>query len=121
MTMTKVMIMTMIMVNIHTAKARLSEYLEAAARGERVLICNRNRPVAELRAVAAARAEPRPVGGARGRLSVPPAFFEPLPDEVVGSFYASTETPEASRVAESSGQYNAEPPTARGSRSKGRR
>jgi hypothetical protein len=45
-------IMTMIMVNIFEAKAKLSEYLEAVARGERVLICNRNRPVAELRALA---------------------------------------------------------------------
>jgi prevent-host-death family protein len=44
--------MTMIMVNIFEAKAKLSEYLEAVARGERVLICNRNRPVAELRALA---------------------------------------------------------------------
>ena len=31
-------IMTMIMVNIHEAKAKLSEYLEAVARGERVMI-----------------------------------------------------------------------------------
>ena len=60
--------MTMIMVNIHEAKAKLSEYLEAVAGGQRVLICKRNQPVAELRAVAAARTEPRPVGGAKGRL-----------------------------------------------------
>ena len=29
----------MIKVNIHEAKAKLSEYLEAASRGERVVIC----------------------------------------------------------------------------------
>ena len=113
-----VMIMTMMMVNIHDAKAKLSEYLEAVARGERVLICKRNRPVAELRAVAAAPAEPRKVGGAKGRITVPPAFFDPLPEEVVGPFYGvSEDPPEASRAAGSSGRYKA----ARGARGKGRR
>ena len=91
------LIMTMIVVNIHDVKAKLSEYLEAVARGERVLICKRNRPVAELRAVAAAPAEPRKVGGAKGRISVPPAFFDPLPDEVVGPFYGVSEDPPKGR------------------------
>lgn len=76
----------MIVINIHEAKAKLSEYLEATARGERVLICKRNRPVAELRAVSAARDAPRPVGGAKGRLTVPASFFEPLPDDLVDAF-----------------------------------
>ena len=78
--------MTMIVVNVHEAKARLSEFLEAVAGGQRVLICKRNQPVAELRAVVAARTEPRPVGIARGRLVVPDAFFEPLPDAIVAAF-----------------------------------
>jgi len=78
--------MTMIVVNVHEAKAKLSEYLEAVAAGQRVLICKRNQPVAELRAVAAARTEPRPIGGAKGRLSVPEAFFEPLPDDILAGF-----------------------------------
>ena len=76
----------MIVINIHEAKAKLSEYLEAVAGGQRVLICKRNQPVAELRAVAAARTEPRPIGLAKGRLVVPNAFFEPLPDIVVAAF-----------------------------------
>ena len=83
--------MTMIIVNIHEAKAKLSEYLEAAAGGQRVLICKRNQPVAELRAVAAARTEPRPVGGAKGRLVIPDAFFEPLPAEVLAAFEGEVE------------------------------
>jgi prevent-host-death family protein len=84
-----VIIMTMIIVNIHDAKAKLSEYLEAAARGERVLICKRNQPVAELRAVAAERTTPRPVGGAKGRFTVPASFFDPLPDDVLAAFEGS--------------------------------
>lgn len=76
----------MIVVNIFEAKAKLSEYLDMAAHGERVLICKRNRPVVELHAVQSARATPRPVGLARGRFSVPPSFFDPLPDDVLGGF-----------------------------------
>ena len=45
--------MTMFMVNIADAKAKLSEYVDAVGRGEQVIICNRNRPVAELRAIEA--------------------------------------------------------------------
>jgi len=79
-------IMTMIVVNIFEAKAKLSEYLDMAAQGERVLICKRNRPVVELHAVESARTTPRPVGLARGRVAVPATFFEPLPDEILGAF-----------------------------------
>jgi len=89
-------------VNIHEAKARLSEYLEAVAAGERVMICKRNRPVAELVKAGAARSAPRPIGGAKGLVSVPAAFFDPLPDEEIEAFYPATYAPEAgsSRVAE---------------------
>jgi prevent-host-death family protein len=78
--------MTMIVVNIFEAKAKLSEYLDMAAHGERVLICKRNRPVVELHAVQSARTAPRPVGLARGQMTVPPSFFEPLPDNVLSGF-----------------------------------
>lgn len=113
-----VIIMVMVMINIHEAKAKLSEYIKAAVGGERVLICKRNRPVVELHAVVSTLAQPRPIGGAKGRVVVPDAFFDPLPEEVVAAFYGeSEETSGASRVAESSGAYKA----ARGRRSKGRR
>jgi len=78
--------MTMIVVNIFEAKAKLSEYLDMAANGERVLICKRNRPIVELHAVQSARTAPRPVGLGRGRLTVPSSFFDPLPEDVLGGF-----------------------------------
>jgi prevent-host-death family protein len=81
-----VIIMTMIVTNINEIKAKLSEYLEAVAQGEKVVICKRNTPIAELRAIAPARSEPRKVGGAAGRLTVPESFFEALPDEVLKEF-----------------------------------
>lgn len=98
------MIMTMIMVNINEAKAKLSEYLDAVARGEQVLICNRNQPVAELHAVPNRRTEPRPIGGAAGRVTVPPTFFDPLPGEWLDAFNLDGPVP-ASKVAEDAPPY----------------
>jgi len=99
MTMFMVHYRTMIVVNIHEAKAKLSEYLEAAAGGQRVLICRRNQPVAELRAVAPSPTEPRPVGLARHRLVVPDAFFEPLPADVLAAFEGEVEPRRAEAAA----------------------
>ncbi|MBI4887329.1 MAG: type II toxin-antitoxin system prevent-host-death family antitoxin [Acidobacteria bacterium] len=75
--------MVMSTVNIFEVKAKLSEYIERAARGERIVICRHNKPVAELRAVEHARTEPRPIGPLPGEptFDVAPSFFEPLSDE----------------------------------------
>lgn len=72
--------MTMIKVNIHAVKTHLSRYLARVASGEIILICNRNIPVAEIRPVPARRTTRRPVGLAKGTFTIPPAFFEPLPE-----------------------------------------
>jgi prevent-host-death family protein len=73
--------MVMIKANIFEIKAKLSEYLDRAAQGERIVICRHNRPVAELRAVDEVRTEPRPIGPLPGRptFTIPASFFEPLP------------------------------------------
>lgn len=81
-----VMIIVMLKVNVAQAKAKLSEYLASAAGGETVVICNRNVPVAELRAIPQAARKPRPVGLAKGQFRVPPRFFDPLPDDLVAAF-----------------------------------
>lgn len=73
-------------VNVHEAKARLSELLAQVERGETVAICRRNRPVAELRALPPRLAEPRPFGGAKGRFALPETFFEPLPEDLLRSY-----------------------------------
>ena len=104
------MIMTMIVVNIHEAKAKLSEYLDAVANGERVVICKRNQPVAELRAIEQKRTEPRPLGLAKGQVSIPSSFFEPMPDEFLDAFESGSVYPEVSqpsRVAERRPKYSA--------------
>ena len=75
----------MIRVNISEAKARLSALLDAAVRGEQVVLCRRNVPVAELRPLPERRREPRRVGVDPG-LVVPDSFFEPLPDDLLDAF-----------------------------------
>ena len=75
--------MVMSKVNVFEMKAKLSEYLDRAMRGERIVICRHNKPVAELRAIEEVRTEPRPIGPLPGRptFEVPPSFFDPLPQE----------------------------------------
>jgi antitoxin (DNA-binding transcriptional repressor) of toxin-antitoxin stability system len=82
-----VILMVMLKVNVAEAKAKLSQYLTSVAEGETVVICNRNVPVAELRAIPQAAKKPRPVGLAKGKFRVPPRFFEPLPDDIVAAFH----------------------------------
>ena len=70
-------------VNVFEVKAKLSEYLDRAARGERIVICRHNKPVAELRAIEDVRTEPRRIGPLPGRptFEIPASFFEPLSDQ----------------------------------------
>lgn len=74
-------------VNTHDAKTHLSEYLEDVERGETVVICRRNVPIAELRRVASIPpAKQRPIGKGKGAFHLPDSFFEPLPDDLLASF-----------------------------------
>lgn len=79
-------LITMKRVNVHEAKARLSEYLTRVEAGETVVICRRNQPIAELRAIVPARTEPRPIGLAKGQFDVPASFQHPLPADVLAGF-----------------------------------
>ena len=65
------------LVNVHSARARLSELLERAARGEEIILAKRGKPIARL--VPVEDREPRRPGLAKGRLT--DAFFEPLPPD----------------------------------------
>lgn len=76
-------------INIHEAKAHLSEYLAKLADGETLIICKRNTPIAEVRRLPEAPDTPRPIGLARGTFSVPASFFDPLPDDLLRGFEGS--------------------------------
>lgn len=73
-------------INIHEAKTHLSRYLERVEEGESVIICRRNKPIAELRPVRQPPQGKRPVGLCKGQFEVGPEFFELLPEEVLDAF-----------------------------------
>ena len=76
----------MIRLNIHEAKTHLSKYLAKVKRGETILLCKRNVPIAEIRPIKAENHQPRPIGLDKGRLTVPKSFFDPLPDWLLDAF-----------------------------------
>ena len=80
----------MIRLNIHEAKTHLSRYLGKLARGETILLCKRNIPIAEIRPLPPQRKTKRPIGLAKGKFKVPPEFFEPLPAEMINAFHGDT-------------------------------
>lgn len=84
----------MISMNINEAKAHLSSALEKVARGETVVLCKRNKPVAEIRPVKEPLREKRPIGLAGKQypdFTIDKSFFEPLPDDIVKAFAGASE------------------------------
>ena len=77
--------MVMKKVNVNEAKTHLSALIDRVSDGESIVICRRNVPAAELRAVPKQRRTRRPIGLVK-HFSVPPSFFEPLPDEILDGF-----------------------------------
>lgn len=76
-------------INIHEAKAHLSEYLAQVEAGETVVIARRNKPIAKLVPIEP-QAQPskrRPIGLAKGMGHVGPEFFEPMSEEELADWY----------------------------------
>jgi prevent-host-death family protein len=72
-------------VNIHEAKTQFSRLIAAVEQGEEIVIARYGRPIAKLVAIRPP-VTPRKPGSAKGRIEIPPSFFEPLPDEVIEGF-----------------------------------
>jgi prevent-host-death family protein len=78
--------------NVHEAKTHLSRYLARVEAGETIILCRHNRPIAEVRPIAARTAyRKRRFGIDEGKFEVPPEFFEPLPDDLIGYFSGEAE------------------------------
>lgn len=73
----------MIKLNVHEAKTHLSRYLAKLEQRETIVLCKRNRPIAEIGPLRALPDAPRPVGLAQDIFEVPARFFEPLPQPIV--------------------------------------
>ena len=76
------------LISAQVAKAQLSALLDQVERGERIVITRRNRAIAELRPLQPQLPSgPRPMGQAcDAGTPIPPAFFEPLPDDLQAAF-----------------------------------
>ncbi len=72
--------------NLHEVKTHLSRYLPLLKKGETILLCKQNVPIAEIRPLGPLYKTKRPIGLAKGEFTVSPEFFEPLPDDVLASF-----------------------------------
>jgi prevent-host-death family protein len=71
-------------VNPQEARTQLSRLLALVEKGEEVVIARNGKPVAKLVAVE----EPSPkgkrqLGTWRGRIVVPPEYFDPLPEDIL--------------------------------------
>lgn len=69
----------MAVVTIHTAKTTLSQLIARAEAGEEIVLARGNQPVAKLIPIEPA-ARKRQFGAYRGKFTVGPDFFEPLPE-----------------------------------------
>ena len=84
----------MIRLNMHEAKTHLSRYIARVEAGEKILLCRRNEPVAEIRPLPRERKKPRPIGLCRGQFTIPESFFDPLPDDFMEAFENGPVSPE---------------------------
>lgn len=78
----------MIKLNIYEAKTHLSRHLERLEKGEEdvIVLCRRNEPIAEIRALPRRRKTRRPIDRPDPRFRLSPRFFEPLPEELIRGF-----------------------------------
>jgi antitoxin (DNA-binding transcriptional repressor) of toxin-antitoxin stability system len=76
----------MIRLNIHEAKTHLSKHLRRVKKGESIILCERNVPIAEIRPIKPENRVPRPIGLDKARLVVPENFNDPLPDWLLDAF-----------------------------------
>jgi antitoxin (DNA-binding transcriptional repressor) of toxin-antitoxin stability system len=67
----------MVAINIQHAKTHLSRYAKRVKAGETILLCDRNKPFAEIRPLPAAARRVR-LGVLRGKFVVPENFNAPL-------------------------------------------
>ena len=75
----------MLTVNVHEAKTRLSQLLQAVEAGQDVTIARAGRPVARLVSVAGKPA-PRKLGGLAGQINIPEDFDAALPQDLLALF-----------------------------------
>ena len=80
---------TMISLNINEIKTHFSSFLAKVSKGETVIVCKRNVPIAEIKPIAKLPNKRRPIGLAGKEypdFKISDAFFDPLPEDIVAAF-----------------------------------
>ena len=81
--------------NISEVKSHFSATIARVAAGETVIVCNRNKPVAEIRPIKKQEAfVKRPIGLAGKEFpdwEIGDEFFDPLPDDILAYFTGEKE------------------------------
>jgi prevent-host-death family protein len=72
-------------VTVHQAKTNLSKLIEKACEGEEIIIARGKKPVVRLVPIADAKGNRKP-GSMKGKISIGPEFFEPLPDDELAAW-----------------------------------
>jgi prevent-host-death family protein len=72
--------------NLAEAKARFSELVDAAARGDGTIISKSGTPVAMLVPLDQGKHAPIKFGTLKGKIWIADNFDDPLPDDVLGEF-----------------------------------
>ncbi|MBU0993050.1 MAG: type II toxin-antitoxin system prevent-host-death family antitoxin [Proteobacteria bacterium] len=79
----------MLNLNINEIKAHFSSYLDKVRKGETVVICKRNVPIAEIKPIHQITNKKRLIGLAGKEypdFKLSDAFFEPLPGDIMAAF-----------------------------------
>lgn len=76
----------MIRINVHEAKTHLSAYLARLEAGEKIVLCRRNKPIAEICPLPPGARKPRQLGVGGRTATLCPSFFEPLPKHLLDLF-----------------------------------
>ena len=80
--------------NINAVKTHLSGILAQVEKGETIVICKRNKPIAEIRPIRQQPKNKRPLGLLQKKypdFKVPDDINEPLPDDILAYFTGEQE------------------------------
>ena len=67
-------------------ETHLSKYLAKLKAGERIFLCKRNQPVAQITLLPESPRRSRPIGLAKRTFTVSRSFFETIPDDLLDVF-----------------------------------
>lgn len=81
----------MIKVNMHEAKTHLSRYARQVKAGERILLCDRNVPFAEIRPLpkTGSEARERPLGLDAGKVFLPEDWDSPETNQEIAKMFGA--------------------------------